>query len=234
VLALDLVGFGESARPAARATASDYVRTLAEFVRALDWEQPPIIVASGLSAGLSACFAAQHPELVSRLILHMPNGSGDLGEYALSVASRLLYRAPLLARFLYRNHLATKSSMLHWLRKVVFLDPALVTEEVAEVFTTCAQQPSAEYAALSWLSGGLSFDLEACWPRLPQPVALLWGEERTPESEARAFRLQRLLPASTVTVISGAGVMAALEAPAAMIAALHEQLRSDLRVLKAG
>jgi pimeloyl-ACP methyl ester carboxylesterase len=234
VLALDLVGFGESARPATRAIASDYVRMLAEFVRALDWEHPPIIVASGLSAGFSAYLAAQHPELVSRLILHMPTGAGDLGGYTLSLRSRLLYRAPLLARFLYRNHLATKSSMLHWLRKVVFLDPAAVTDEMADVFTTCAQQPSAEYAALAWLSGALSFNLEACWPTVPQPAALLWGEERTPEPESRAFRLQRLLPTSTVTMISGAGAMAALEAPAAMIAALDEQLRSELRVLKAG
>jgi pimeloyl-ACP methyl ester carboxylesterase len=54
VLALDLVGFGESARPAIRFSAPDYVRMLAEFLRALEWEQPPVLIASGLSAGWCA------------------------------------------------------------------------------------------------------------------------------------------------------------------------------------
>ncbi len=233
VLALDLVGFGESARPTGRFTAADYGRMLAEFARALEWEQPPIFVASGLSAGFCVHLAAQHPELVSRLILHMPNGTGDLGAHTLGIGSKLLYRTPLLARFLYRNHLSTSASVAHWL-KSVFLEPAMITEETADVFATCAQQPAAEHAALGWLSGALAFDFEARWRTLPQPVALLWGEERTPEPEGRAFVLQRLLPTSTLTVLSGAGTMAALEAPSAMITALEELLRSDLRVLKAG
>ena len=65
----------------------------------------------------------EHPELVSRLILHMPNGSGGSGGRPLPLSSRVLYRSPLLARFLYRNHLSTRSSVANWLRKSVFLDP---------------------------------------------------------------------------------------------------------------
>lgn len=234
VIALDLAGFGESSRRDTEYTAAEYARMLAEFLRALDGGQPAILVASGLSAGLCAQFAAQHPELVGRLILHMPNGTGDLGDHTLSVRSKVLYRAPLLARFLYRNQLSTRVSITHWLRKAAFLDPAAVTEEMIDVFTTCAQQPAAEHAALAWLRGALSLDLEACWRALPQPVALLWGEEPAPETESRAVHLQRLLPTSTLTIISGAGIMAALEAPGAVASALAEQLRSDLRVLKAG
>ena len=234
VLALDLVGFGESARPAGKFSAADYVRMLAEFLRALSWEQPPILVASGLSAGFAVHLAAQHPELVSRLILHMPTGTAELGRHTPTFLSRALYRSPLLARFIYRNHLSTKSSMALWLRKFAFLQSELVTDEMIDVFTTCAQQPSAEHAALSWLGGTMNFDLEARLGSLPQPVALLWGEEPTPTAEAPALCLQKTLPTSTVTVISGAGIMAALEAPVEMISAIEEQLRSELRVLKAG
>lgn len=233
VLALDLVGFGESARPATRYTAADYVRMLAEFIRALEWEQPPILVASGLSAGFCVHLGTQHPELVSRLILHMPNGTGNVGGHSLTFFSKLLYRWPLLARFLYRNHLSTKSAVTHWLRKTVFLNPAAVTDEMIDVFATCAQQPAAEHAALRWLGGKLAFDLEARLRTLSQPLALLWGEERPSDPGDHGFQVQKLLPTSTLTVISGAGVMAALEAPAEMIAALDEQLRSELRVLKA-
>ena len=234
VLALDLVGFGESARPAMRFTAADYVRLLAEFLRAREWEQPPILVASGLSAGFCVSLAAQHPELVARLILHMPNGTGEFGEAPATFFSKLRYRTPLLARFLYRNHLSTKSAVGQWLRRSVFLDPAVVTDEMIDVFATCAQQPAAEHAVLAWLRGALRFDFDARWRSLLSPVALLWGEEKYPEPESRAFRLHRMQPTSTLTTVPGVGAMAALESPVAMIAALEEQLRSDLRVLKAG
>ncbi len=234
VLALDLVGFGESAHPAVRFTAAEYARMLAEFLRAIEWDQPPILVASGLSAGFCAYLAVQHPELVSRLILHMPNGTGEFDGHAVTYFSKLLYRTPLLARFLYRNQLSTKSSVAAWLRKAVVLDPAFVTEEMVDVFATCAQQPAAEHAALAWLGGALSFDFEARWRALLPPVALLWGEEQFSEPESRAFRLQRMLPTSTLTTLPGTGAMAALEAPEVVVAALDEQLRSELRVLKAG
>jgi pimeloyl-ACP methyl ester carboxylesterase len=233
VLALDLIGFGESARPTVRFGVADYVRMLAEFLRSFDWEQPPVLVASGWSAGLCVHLATQHPELVSRLILHMPNGTGDLGGHTLSCFSKLLYRTPLLARFLYRNHLSTKASVAGWLRKAAFLEPATVTEETIDVVATCAQQPAAEHAALAWLAGALAFDLEARLRLLVRPVALLWGEERLPDHDARAGQIQRLVPAGPLTMIARGGIMAALEAPEAMIAALDEQLRGDLRVLKA-
>lgn len=233
VIALDLIGFGESERPAVRLTAADCVRTLADFLRSFEWEQPPVLVASGWSAGLCIYLATQHPELVSRLIVHMPNGTGEVGSHSLSFFSRLLYRVPLLARFLYRNHLSTKSSIANWLRKAVFLDSAAVTEEMIDVIATCAQQPSAEHAALAWLSGGLSFDLEARLRILMRPMALLWSEERKLEEDGRALQLQRLAPSCPLTVIADGGIMAALEAPEAMTAALDEQLRADLRVLKA-
>lgn len=234
VIALDLVGFGESARPAARFAAVEYARMLAEFLRALEWEQAPILVASGLSAGFCVYLAGKHPELVSRLILHMPNGTGELNGNATTFFSRFPYRLPLLARFLYRNQLSTKASVSQWLKKVAFTDPGMVTEEMIDVIATCAQQPAAEHAALAWMAGALSFDFETRWRALLVPVALFWGEEPLMESESRPFRLQRMLPTCTLTTIPGTGVMAGLEAPAAMISALDEQLRSELRVLKAG
>ncbi len=233
VIALDLLGFGESERPAIRLTAADGVRTLADFLRSFEWEQPPVLVASGWSAGLCVYLATQHPELVSRLILHMPNGTGEVGHHSLPFFSRWLYRIPLVARFLYRNYLSTRSSVANWLRKAVFLDPSAVTEEVIDVIATCAQQPSAEHAAMAWLSGSLSFDLEARLRTLMRPMALLWSEERPADAEGRALQLQRLVPACPLTVVAHGGIMAALEAPKAIIAALEEQLRGDLRVLKA-
>jgi pimeloyl-ACP methyl ester carboxylesterase len=233
VIALDLIGFGESARPPVRLTAADCVRTLAEFLRSFEWDEPPVLIASGWSAGLCVYLATQHPELVSRLILHMPNGTGEIGSHSLSFFSRKLYQTPLLARFLYRNQLSTKSSVAAWLRKAVFTDSAAVTEEMIDVIATCAQQPAAEHAALAWLGGSLCFDLDARLRILQRPLALLWGQERATESDGHALEGQRLMPACPLSVLAKGGIMAALEAPETMTVALDEQLRSDLRILKA-
>lgn len=231
VIAPDLVGFGESSRPDIAYTASDYVQMLAEFIRGLECSEAPVIVASGLGAGFCAQLAAQHPELVSRLVLHMPNGTGDCGQHRLTRFSRFIYRLPLLARFLYRNHLSTRAAVAHWLRKAVFAEPALVTEEMIDVFATCAQQPGAEFAAVRWMGGALRLDLEAAFNAITRPVALTWGTAVLAETVEPGRRLQRLPAAASLSVFPGAGIMLAREAPQQMTAVLEEHLREDLRVV---
>ena len=235
VIALDLVGFGESSRPDAHYSAAAYTRMLAEFLRALGWDEPPILIASGLGAGFCAQLASQHPELVGRLILLMPDGKGDIGRQRLTRFSRTIYRTPLLARFLYRNHLSTRAAIAHWLRRAVFAEAGRVTDEMIDVFTTCAQQPGAEYAAVRWMAGELGLDLESRLAAVPQPVALLWGGAVSARPVEEGYRLQRLSHSATLTLLPGAGAMPGREKPTETIAALDELLRSDLRVmLKAG
>ena len=80
VIALDLIGFGESARPNVQLGAADYVRILAEFIRATCRDTPPILIGSGLGAGFCIYLASQHPEMVSRLILLTPTGLNNFGK----------------------------------------------------------------------------------------------------------------------------------------------------------
>ena len=53
------------------------------------------IVASGLSAGFATILAAQHPELIHRLILLMPTGGVDSGLRRLAKHYGLFSRIPL-------------------------------------------------------------------------------------------------------------------------------------------
>ncbi len=231
VIAVDLVGFGESSRPELTHTADSFIRILAETARALGAGEPVTFVASGLSAAFCARLAAQHPELVARLILHMPNGTGDAGQHRLTSFSRLVYRTPLLGRFLYRNHLSTRAAVAHWLRRAAFAESALVTEETIDVFTTCAQQPGAEFAALRWLSGRLSLDLAAALQAATAPVALLWGDAVPAAPVAAGRECQQLANATSLTIFPESGILAARESSAEFIAALKELLRVDLHVV---
>jgi len=230
VLAPDLIGFGESQRPAAKIGAADYARMLAEFIRATCPDQPPILVGSGLGAGFCVYLASQHPELVSRLLLYMPTGAREFGFGRLRRSTRWAARMEALQCFLYRNYQSTREAVRNWLA-MGFVDRSKLTDEVVEVFTTCAQQSGAEYAIRNFHAGLLKFDLEARIGSLKAPVTLLWGSEPGQPTLESGERLRAALPLCNMVVIPRVGAFAPLEDPAAVVAALGEQLDPTLRVL---
>ncbi|MFM8984221.1 MAG: alpha/beta fold hydrolase, partial [Spartobacteria bacterium] len=72
VIAPDLIGFGESERPAKALDADESVESLAAFLQAACHKRPALLVARGLSSQLALLLAARHPELVARLVLFLP------------------------------------------------------------------------------------------------------------------------------------------------------------------
>jgi pimeloyl-ACP methyl ester carboxylesterase len=183
---------------------------------------------------MCAHLASQHPELVSRLILFMPTGLSDFGQQRLPLSAKFFSRVPLLNRFIYRNYQSTETAVRAWLTQYGFVDPAKLTEETVDVFTTCAQQYGAEHAVLNFYAGRLNFDLETRFKMLTQPVTLLWSGEAAFPPLDWAYRFQKMIRHCNVTVLQKVGQLAALEDPAQMSTVLHEQLHGDLRVFKAG
>jgi pimeloyl-ACP methyl ester carboxylesterase len=232
VLAPDWIGCGESQRPKARLYATDYVRMLAEFIRATCGQERPILIGSGLGAGFCVYLASQHPELVSRLILHMPTAQSDLGRNRLSLRMKLASRIPGISRLLYRNHLATRNAVRLWLAGEAFVDPAQVTEEMVDVLTTCGRQYGAEYSIFNLLAGRFAFDLEARMKMLAQPVTLLWGDQAMFPQLEWAYRLQPAIRNCTLLILEKAGPLAQLENPARFLEVLRSQLESELGVFK--
>ena len=216
VLALDMIGFGESARPDSRLAAVDCVRILAEFIRTTCWEQPPILIASGLGAGFCAWLAGQYPELVSRLILFMPSGKSNFGCQRLGFSAKTLSRIPLLNRFAYRNYQSTKAAMRLSLAQTAFCDPARLTDEMVDVFTTCAQQYGAEHAIFNLHAGRFDFEIESYLKLVPQRVTVLWNDQPTaPGSTAPWINLPENI---SVGLLKNVGALAAIEDPAQMTA----------------
>lgn len=235
VLAPDLIGFGESARPDANLTATDYARSLAEFIRATcDFlENPPVLIGSGLGGGFCVLLASQHPELVARLISLMPTGLTEFGQRQFSLSTRVTTVIPVLHHFLYRNYQSTKSAIRAWLAAFGFFDANKLSDEVTDVFTTCAQQYGAEHAIRNLYAGRLNFNLEERIKMLAQPMTLLWSDSVPSMPLEWAQRLQSLAQAGSVIVLQNTGQLAAIETPEQVTATLHEQLRSELRVFNA-
>ncbi len=228
VLAPDLIGFGESARPDANLGAADYARSLAEFIRGT-CEQPVTVVASGLGAGLSVLLATQHPEMVSRLLLWMPAGLKEPGRREVFGGKRLAALAPLVHRFMYRNYQSSRKAVRAWLAAHGFADGSRITDETIDVYTTCAQQCGAEHAIRNFHAGRLNVDLEQRLPMLSQPVTFLWPEALSSELPGR---LQGLTRGSRLRQAPRLAKLAAIEGPGEMAALLAEEVEPGPKVVR--
>lgn len=234
VLAPDWIGFGESERTEAEMGVSEYVQSLAEFIRGTCGDKPVILVASGFGAGMAAYLAAQHPELVSRLILLTPTGRNDFGARRISLMAKWGNRIPLLSRFRYRNYQSRKTVVRAWLESCVFADPKKITDETVDVFTTCAQQRGAEFAVLNFHAGRLNFDLAARIRQLPQPLTLIWSGSTAFPPLKEGKRLQKIKKNCQLLIVENSGALAALETPEKIIEILNDQFNSGLRIFNAG
>jgi len=223
VIAPDLVGFGESERSDLRMDAADYAESLADFFLETCGGRRPIIIASGLTAGIALLLASRHPERVERLIVLLPTGLKEAGKWrALGIGA--LARVPGLYRFVYRNHLSRVPFLRGWLTKFALGDPARRTEEMVHMLATCAQQPGAEHAILGFLRGRLAFDIESRLDRVLQPVTILWPECAAGFPLETGQALADRLPRGRLVSFPKCGILAALEDPEAVKSLLEAEL----------
>ncbi len=196
VLAPDWIGFGESERPDRLLRAEDYAQCLREFVRATCGGRRPVLVGSGLGAALACLAAAQHPELVARLILFHPIGTA---EWAKPWVPRSLNAATWSRRgrqWLYNTRFAPPERLKKWLSSRRSPGASLDLTEAVSVFSSFARQYGAAWAVLRILSGRFNV------PPLPRlggvcvPVTIWLPEfdaEKLPEAAAHAeTRVDRL------------------------------------------
>jgi pimeloyl-ACP methyl ester carboxylesterase len=234
VLAVDLLGFGESERPDVPLSATDHVQALVEFVRAKSGGERASIVASGLGAGFAAVLAAQHPDLVQRLILLMPVGRVEFGRQRLLRRYGLFSRVPLLNRAFYRRYLSTRIKIRAWVKSFGFADPEKISDETIEVLTNCAQQFGAERAILQWMSRRFDLDLEKRLAELSQPVTLVWGENAVNPPIESGYRLQSIAKQCSLVILPNSGLLAPLESPMQVAEALVKELDPTIHIYKAG
>ncbi|HYY28598.1 MAG TPA: alpha/beta hydrolase [Chthoniobacterales bacterium] len=231
VLAVDLLGFGESERPDIRLAASDHVRVLTELIRTKFGGERVSIVASGLTAGFATVLAAQHPELVQRLILFVPAGRADSGRGRFPIKLAIISRVPFVNRAFYRRYLSTRIYIRAWLRSFGFADPEKVSDETIEVLTNFAQQFGADRAILQSFSGRFDLDLEENLADVIQPVTLCWGEKCS--NLEFGYRLRTIARHCSMVVLPNSGLLAALESPSQVTATLMQELDATIRVFKA-
>lgn len=228
VLAPDLIGFGESERPPRPLDADEHVESLAEFLRRTAVMQKAAVVASGLSCQTALLLAARHPDLVSRLLLHLPSAFRNTAQRRLfELPSRSL---PGFNRMRYRNVNANPRFIATWLARM-FADPEKISPENIEVIASCARQYGAGHAITGFHSHRATFDIRSRLTDVHAPVRIIWPESAPDFPVAEAHALCNALPRASFQSLPTSSLLAALESPELLADSLEQWLTGDPMVL---
>lgn len=231
VVVPDLLGWGHSEHLTRDYTLADYEESLSDFVDAIA-PTPVTAIASSLTAGIVVRLAVRQPDRWRSLILVEPSGLSDFGnDYRRSPFAQVI-STPIVDRFLYQSVLATPWGIRSFLERRQFAQPSRISPEMVDAYLESAQQPNAEYSALSFVRGDLCFDLADDLPRLTVPTAMLWGTEAQFTDLALGKRLAALNPEAIriFEEIPDTGLTPHLELPAATIGHIQRILRQFAQV----
>lgn len=225
ILAPDLIGWGRSEHPVRNYQIDDYLTTIREF-----FEQtctgPVTAIASSLTAAFTIRVAIAHPDLFKSLILTTPAGLSDFGEnYSRSFFAQIV-SIPFVDRLLYSTGVATTNGIRSFLEQRQFAQPNRIYDEIVEAYLQSAQQPNAEYAALSFVRGDLCFDLSLYIQQLTTPTAIIWGQESEFTGPEIGRRLAQNNPQAIriFQQLENVGLTPQLELPAVTIGLIRQFL----------
>jgi pimeloyl-ACP methyl ester carboxylesterase len=185
VYALELPGFGFSARSDRNYTPELYARAIIDFLESqLSGQDAADLVTFSLSSEFAACAALERRDLIRTLTLISPTGFSARGQERTvqsanrrGVSERVLrvLSFPVWSQALY-DLLASPPSLRYFLERAFVgpVDPGLLAYSYAT-----SHQPGARFAPLSFISGKLfNFSIrETVYERLQQPVLVLYDQD---------------------------------------------------------
>lgn len=207
VYALDLPGFGRSARADIDYSADFYITALMDFLRDVV-RAPSAVIASSLSAAFTVKLAAQSPALITRLVLSCPTGLETLNR-RIPIAGPVTYgmfSLPVVGTTLY-NAITSYRSITQYMMENLYVDPTRVTPALVEHYYQSAHQPNAQYALRSFLSGLLNCSITQEWPRLTQQTLIVWGRYAKPTPAENAQLFLKLNPNTRLRVFERSGLL---------------------------
>lgn len=179
IWAIDLLGFGRSAKPNWAYSGDLWREQLTDFIETIIG-RPAVLVGNSLGGYASLCVAAQSPQAVAGVVL-----LNSAGPFSQTQAARptpsiwgrirqsvLLHPwvTVLLFQFVRRRA---------WIRKTlqrVYLDQTAVTDELVEAIYRPACDPGAAQVFASVFRTPQGKPVDELLARLQSPLLLLWGE----------------------------------------------------------
>jgi pimeloyl-ACP methyl ester carboxylesterase len=225
----DLLGWGESDRPAIAYDAEVYLQQIEDFLADVV-RRRAVVVAAGLSAAYAARLAADDPGLSHALVAVGPHGveehtaEPDLKD---SLTQRFL-RLPIFGTAAVNLATSWRAVESH-LKTEVYASSERVDFALVERHYRSCHQAGAKRALAAFLSGYLNHDVESALRRIEAPVWLAWGREaKSPPLEV-AERWRARLPRATLDVFDLCGNLPHAETPGLFV----HRLRAFLAALPA-
>jgi pimeloyl-ACP methyl ester carboxylesterase len=207
IYALDLPGFGKSARRDVNYTADLMILAIMDFLRDVV-KEPAYIMTSSLSGAYAVKLAAARPELIERLVLVCPTGLETLTTRTplVSQAAYGLFSLPVIGNSIY-NGIASYAAIESYMRANLYVDPTRVTPALVEHYYQSAHQPGAQYILRSFLAGLLNCDIRADYSRLEQQTLIVWGRyaQMTPVENAQQFLTEN--PNTRLRIFESSGLL---------------------------
>jgi pimeloyl-ACP methyl ester carboxylesterase len=215
VVAIDLLGFGDSDRPQMYYTAELYSALIGDIAQMLGGNVH--LVAVSLSSAYAFTAAAQQPTAIQTVTVVCPTGIQDLVE---PQPVGRLYRtfASGFGGLLFAG-LVSRASLGYFLRSMAYVDPAACDTAMIDACWRSGQRPGARWAPICFVSGLLNCDVRAVLPLVQQPVLIVWGDGAMTTPVSRMPQFVAALPQAQTAVFT-AGMAVQDECPTQFSAAV--------------
>ncbi|MFJ8024586.1 alpha/beta fold hydrolase [Streptomyces sp. NPDC096311] len=214
LIALDLPGFGFSARSPEPTTLKVLARGVIDALATLGEQRPLHVLGNSLGGAIAQQLLVLDPERVAGLVL--VNSAGFGPEVALPL--RLL-TLPVLGRLVTRRPTRAGTRMTE---RLPFADPALATKERIDHALAIARQPDPsavlletvrELATMRGTKPGWRAELTAAVAKHPRPTLIIWGDRDRVLPARHLDSARRLLPHAETHLLTGIGHMPQIECP---------------------
>jgi len=205
VYAIDMLGWGLSARPALTYDGELYIQLISDFLTDIVG-QPATLVAAGLSAAYAVQVAVDLPESVRALALVAPSGvdyQGDEPDLKDALVYGLL-RLPIIGTSAL-NIYTSRTAIQAYLRREIYAAPERVDAALVEHHHESSHQPGGHSALAAYLCGYLNHRVKDVLSRLTVPLWIAWGSRATSPPIEVADLWIRQIPEAELEVLRDTG-----------------------------
>jgi len=181
VFAIDLLGFGGSAKPAIDYSVEVWVELLKDF-----WtdhiQQPAVFIGNSIGALISLIVLAKYPEITAGGVLinsagglsHRPHELNPPLRIVMSAFNRVV-RSPITGKFVF-NRIRQKAQIRRTLYQV-YRDRTAVTDELVDLLYTPSCDPGAQQVFASILTAPPGPTPGELLPKVERPLLVIWGAD---------------------------------------------------------
>lgn len=194
VYAMDLLGFGASAKPPLKYSLDLWQAQIKDF-----WHEkinrPTVFIGNSIGALLSLMLVTNHPEISAGAVLincagglnHRPNELNLLLRVVMGTFTKLV-SSPLTGKFIF-DGVRQKNRIRNTLYQV-YRDRNAVTDELVEMLYQPSCDVGAQQVFASVLTAPSGLSPNELLPNLQHPLLILWGEDDpwTPIKGAKIYQ----------------------------------------------